>query len=489
MHISLPQKSDVDVVPTRPYWLVLIVLVLAELVAALESSMIYAALPKFYQLFNNPISVGWLLTAYMLVSAVATALCSRLGDLLGRRKVLLWVLGLAGVGSVISAVSTSVEGITLGRAIQGGAGAILPLCFGLARENVPSCRLAFTIGVISSAAGIGGGLGFLIGGLIVDLLVWQWLFWISAGLAALVFVIVLMSFPPSTPTLNPGKLDIWGGILFAPGIAAVLLAVSMGRTWGWVDARTIALFGSGILVLALWVWHELRQSNPLLNVRLLLNRQVALANFGFFMLAVGAMNVQVLTVLLQQPVWTGPGLGLSATMAGMVKFPSVFLAMIAGVWGGWLTSRRGGRSSMLVAAMLVSTAWISLLLNHGSFLMVMVMFLLSAFGSTLAFGAVANLVVEASPADRTSEATGLTQVIRSLGMAIGAQVLAVLMASSTVSDPSMGPGRFPDAQAYNLTISVVAIFSIVSLLAAWWLPRRKAGIAVAKPSLVASVTN
>jgi MFS family permease len=455
-----------------PYWLVLTILILTELVAALENSMIYAALPRFYQILNNPLSVGWVLTAYMLVSAVFAALCSQLGDMYGRRRILLCVVTLAGAGSVVSALSTSLDGI-IGRAVQGAAGAILPLCFGLARENVATPRLPFAVAVIGSAAGIGSGLGFLIGGLVVDYLVWQWLFSISAGLSALVVVLVLLVLPASKSVSPTGKLDVLGGVLFAPAIAALLLGLSMGHSWGWLDAGTLGLAGGGALLLAVWWRHQLRQTHPLLDVRLLANRQVALANLGFFLLAVGAMNIQSLTILLQQPAWTGVGLGVSATLTGILNLLSVGVAMLAGTLCGYLAKRHGGRLPMLAATRIAACAWIALLFNHASVPLVVGMLLLTCFGTTMAFGATANLVVQASAADRTSEATGLTQVIRAIGMAIGSQVLAMLMASSTISDPAHGPGRFPDAQAYQLTFGFVAVAALLAFVSAWLLPHSK----------------
>ena len=253
----------------------------------------------------------------------------------------------------------------------------------------------------------------------------------------------------------------------------MLLGLSFGKQWGWSSLNTIGLLLGGLVMLVVWVWHELKLSNPLLNVRLLANRQVALANLGFFLLALGAMNVaQMLTVLLQQPVWTGVGLGLSASVAGALKFPSAVIAVFAGAWGGVLAGRHGGRLTMLIATGTVALAWVLLVLDHSSVVMVVGMMLVSGFGMTIAFGAVANLVVEVSPRESTSEATGFLQVTRAIGMAIGSQVTAVLMASSTVSNASAGPGRFPDAQAYNTTFVYVALVCLLSLLISWWLPRR-----------------
>jgi MFS family permease len=327
--------------------------------------------------------------------------------------------------------------------------------------------------MIGSAAAIGGGIGTMLGGLIVDHLTWHWIFYSSSAMSALAFVLILC-LPSFKPAPSSGKLDVLGGLLFVGGIGSLLGGLSFGQSWGWFSASTLGLVFCGFLILVFWWRYELRLANPLLDVRLLVNRQVALANVAFFLLAAGAMNsMQILMVLLQQPTWTLIGLGISATLAGLLKFPSSLISAAAGTWGGMIATRHGGRAALLVATVIVMAAWGALAINHGSVTIVILMMLLAACGMVISYGAVANLVVEATPAARTSEATGLLQVSKSTGMVIGSQVLALLMASSTISDAALGPGRFPDALAYDRAILFVMAVSAIAILAAWLLPRRE----------------
>ena len=266
---------------------VLSALVLAEVVSAVEATMVFAAMRVFYREFGDPVLVGWVITAFLLVAAASASVCSRLGDMFGRRRVLLIVLVLACLGSLISAWATSAPVLILGRAVQGMSGAVMPLCFGLVRETLAERRVPFGIGVVSAAAFVSGGAAIFVGGVLVDRLDWHWIFYVGAATAVLAFVAVSIGVPRSSRAPSREPVDWLGALLLVPAIAAVLLALSQGKAWGRGDARTLALLIGGVCALGVWVWHELRIRTPLIDVRLLGQRQLALANLGVVLLALG----------------------------------------------------------------------------------------------------------------------------------------------------------------------------------------------------------
>src|SRR4030095_10849117 len=130
--------------------------------------MVFTAVKSLLQEYGRPTTVGWLLTAYLLMSAASSAICGRLGDLYWRRLVLLIMLLVAGAGSVMSALSPHLDGVILGRFLQGFSGAILPLTIGLTREYVTQKHLPVAVGIVSASAAAGGGLGMLLGGFLID---------------------------------------------------------------------------------------------------------------------------------------------------------------------------------------------------------------------------------------------------------------------------------------------------------------------------------
>ena len=469
--------------------LLMVALVLAEIVSAVEATMVFAAMRVFYREFGDPVLLGWIVTAFLLVAAASASVCSRLGDMFGRRRLLLIVLVLAGIGSLVSARAESAAMVILGRAIQGMAGAVMPLCFGLVRECLPQRRVPLGIGIVSAAAFVSAGVAIFIGGVLVDHFSWHWIFYVGAATAALAFAAVRAWVPRSAPVASREPLDWLGALLLVPAIAAVLLGLSQAKAWGWGDARTLGLTLGGSAALALWVWHELRTRTPLIDVRLLGQRQLALANGGMVLLALGPLQSGlVLSLLLQQPAWTGVGLGLSATVAGLILAPPLALAVFVGPGCGMLAMRSGGaRLPALLACGFLLVGWGGIALHHSTLPFVVTMVVLQGIGMAMAYAAVPMLIVEVAPPERTSEVTGVSSVIRYVSNAVGSQVVALLLAQATVSDPAHGPGRYPAPEAFALTLGVIAGLCMLSLAVTACLPvarRRVAAGGVGGPARV-----
>ena len=459
----------------RTVFFILAALVLAEVVSAVEATMIYAALRAFYKDFGDPVMVGWIVTAFLLVAAASASVCSRLGDMYGRRRMLLVVLTFAGIGSVVSGVADSAAGVIVGRAIQGMSGAVLPLCFGLVRENLPLRRVPFGIGVVSAAAFVSGGAAIFLGGVIVDRLSPEWIFHVGAATAVIAWVAVLAWVPKSARAPSSDPIDIIGALLLVPAITGLLLALSQAKVWGWGDVRTLSLTAGCLVVLALWTLHELRTKAPLIDVRLFGNRQLALANLGVVLLALGPLQSGlVLSLLLQQPQWTGIGLGLTATMAGAVLAPPMMLAILAGPGCGGLAARYGARVPALLACVLLFIGWGGIAFHHDSVWFVAAMIVVQGVGMAMAYAAAPMLIVEVAPEDRTSEVTGVSSIVRYVFNAVGSQVVAVLLAQATVSNPALGPGVYPAPSTFVMTLSMIAGLSVAGLLITLALPRRAA---------------
>ncbi|MET0374265.1 MAG: MFS transporter, partial [Rhizorhabdus sp.] len=200
----------------------------AEITGSFETAMIYAALKALIADFKDPVLVGWLVTTYLLIGAGAAAMAGRLGDIYGRRRVLMILLAVGVIGSLMSAFSINYAMLLAGRALQGLTGAILPLTIGLVRENMPKERVPMGIGLMISGASAGTAAGLVIGGLIVDSLSWHGVFMASAAFAAVSFILTFALVPQSTPKSRDAPLDWLGGILFVPATLSLLLAISNG---------------------------------------------------------------------------------------------------------------------------------------------------------------------------------------------------------------------------------------------------------------------
>lgn len=443
----------------------------AEILSAFELSMLYAALRAMIRDFGNPEAVGWVMTSFFLASAVSAAICGRLGDIFGRKRVLLVVVFLSIIGSLIAAFSDTLSGVIVGRVIQGTAGAIFPLCIGLVRENVKAESAPLFIGTLAATLTVTMGMGTFLGGVIVDNLSWHWVFFAgaAAGLVALVTVGLWMPRSPSQPFDR--RTNIIGGVLFAPAVVLVLLGISKAPSWGWSSPETLISIGAGIGLLALWVFTELRAQVPLLDVRLLAHRQVFLVNLGSAILGLTSFqSMQLWSIVLQQPTATGVGLGLSATVAGIVLLPKTLIALASGPSAGWIISRFNGRMSMMAGAGIMALGWAALGYKHDSIPYMMVMLTLLGFGMSMFYSSIPIVIAQSVPMDRTSEASGMMLVIRSTAMGIGAQIVASILDSSTVE---VAGASYPDETAVYRVIAYVIGGCVLMLLVSSRLSRQR----------------
>jgi MFS family permease len=447
-------------------------LVVAEVVSTFEGSMIYSALPAFYRMYDDPAAIGWIITAFMLVGSAATAICGRLGDLFGRKRLLIFVLGMSAFGSLVSAATDHLGVIIAGRALQGFAGAILPLCYGIVRECMPKTSVPVNIGIIAATASGGAGTGFILGGIISDFGKWEYIFIVSAIVAVLAILLVAVLIPASRQPKRTGQVDWIGGVLFVPGLILLLYALSVGEKQGWAAPEVMGSLLAGIVILVIWVLHERHHTDPMIDIRLLAHRQIGLALLIISIVAIGAMNIgQIVMVMLQQPAATGVGIGVSATLAGTLYAPGSVMGVIAGPLCGWFAARRGSRKATILATSILTMAWVGLLFFHHSAWILAVWMAVNGFAMGAIFAAVPNLIVEVAPADRTSEATGLAQIVRKITMGIGAQLVAITLATSTVIVE--GGGAFPSGQAYALTYSWVAVACAIAVFLSFLLPKQQ----------------
>jgi MFS family permease len=183
-------------------------------------------------------------------------------------------------------------------------------------------------------------------------------------------------------------------------------------------------------------------------------------------------NSQILSLLLQQPAWTGVGLGMSATMTGVLFMPFIVVNLVGGPLSGRIAARHGGRRPALIGTSLTTVGWTAIFVHHSELWFVMVMAYVQTLGIAMLFAALPNLVVEDAPSDRTSEATGVLSVVRQFAASVGTQVIGYTLAIATVADEAGGVARYPTDSAFTLTLAWVAAACVASVLVTLMLPRR-----------------
>lgn len=447
---------------------ILAALLMADILSTFELTMVYTAMPTIGRAFDHSPDVLWLVTAGLLVAATACSLCGRLGDLYGRSRVLLIVMGISASGSAIAVLASSLPQLILGTALQGAAGAILPLAMAIARERFSPERVPLFVGVLLSGSMIGAIGGLLIGGAIVDRVGWHGIYLVSAVFAGTALVVVFLVLGVGRAVERQAQpTAMLAGIMFAPAIAMLLFAVTKVREWGVGDARVYGPAVAAAAILVLWARHQLRQAHPLIELRLLANPSMALPYLCIGLLGLGAFqHTLVLSMYLQQGPSTGAGLGLTATLAGYALAPVRVGGAIASPIGGQLVNRLGVRPVIMIGAALTAFGWLIIALFKHSLVGVMIGMMIEGAAQIAVYVAASAAVLQAAPADRVGEASGLGSVFRAAMVAVGAQVVAILLSgpSSTIAQGA------PDSVSYGHVFAYVAGACGLIMLIAWFMP-------------------
>jgi EmrB/QacA subfamily drug resistance transporter len=442
----------------------LIALAAAVVAFAFQQTAVVPALPTVQQDFDASRAwTAWLVTGYLVASSVATPLLGKLADRHGRRRVLLWSMAAFLAGSAGAAAAPSLGFLIGCRLLQGAGGAVFPVALAIAREARPA-GMGASAGVLTGAFGLGTALGFGLAGAVVDALSWRWTFALGAiGVAAGMAAVAL--WVPAGDRRRPGSLDLTGGILLSGGLGTLLVGLTEGGRNGWGSTWTLGGLAGAAVLLAVWARHESRVPEPLLDLRVLRDRTVLLANTGSFV-----MGYVVFGLYLLVPYLARDTLGASPTEVGLYMLPSALGQTLAGPLAG-VAARRVGIRTVFAGGIALSAAGAAgLAVWHDSAAPVVALMTVIGVGLGLSVGLGSALVTIAAPEGDTGVAAGLHAVLRRVGGSVGGQVGAALLAGGAAG------GHF------TLAFTVTAAVGLVGAVLGLWLPRR-AGVRTAVPDM------
>ena len=441
------------------------VLVVGALDAGLEQFMVLPILPAVQREIGVSLGASaWLVTGFLLAAVVAAPLFSRLGDMVGKRRVLLASIGAFAAGSLVCALTDSLAGLIAGRVLQGMGAALGPLALGLARDRAPRDRAPIWIGLLIATAGAGAAVGLLLGGLLVDHGSVAAVFWFLFAFAA-ALILMVWRLVPETATRDTARPDWWGGLLLALGLLSLLLAISQGNRWGWSSVRVVLLVTSAAVLLAVFVVVERRAAAPLVDMRLMAQRPTWSANLaafamGFSLFIAGVIVPQIATL----PESSGYGFGLTFTQTGLVLFPGAVAILLGGWASGSLVRLLGARALTAIGAAAAAAAYAVLALDHDSLASVVAANIVLGAGIGLAFAAITNLVIGSVDRRQTSVFAATTAVSRSVGAARGAQVAAAIVVAAGLAESGFPADRgFMGAFALGLVASIVALAATIAI--------------------------
>jgi EmrB/QacA subfamily drug resistance transporter len=451
---------------TRAHYKVTFAVLATSVVAyALLQSLVTPVLPTIQAgLHTSQNAVTWVLTAYLVSASIFTPIMGRLGDMWGKERMLVAALLGLTVGSLLAALAGSLTIMIIARVIQGIGGGVLPLAFGIIRDEFPEEKVSGAVGMIAALAAAGAGFGIVLAGPIVDALNYHWLFWIPM-IVLIIATVAAQVFVPESPVRTQGRLNWPATFLLSAWLVALLIGISEAPSWGWGSARVIGLIVLAVILILVWVIVESRSETPLIDMRMMRIPAVWTTNlvallFGVSMYAA----LGFLPEFLQTPSSAGYGFGASITESGLILLPLSVLMFIFGALSSRFAAKYGAKSVLLAGSIILIGTFVLLTVAHDHIWEILLAMAIQGLGFGLAYAAMSALVVQAVPPEQTGVASGMNTNIRTIGGAIGAAIMSSIVTSGVKS------GSLPHESGYTHGFGVLAIAAIGAAVAAFFVP-------------------
>jgi EmrB/QacA subfamily drug resistance transporter len=476
--LALRTIGRVHEAPRTSWRVTLALLTVAGIAFAVMQTLVIPALPHFQREFGTSASwVAWIATGFLLSSSVLTPILGKLGDAYGKKRMLVIALGIFGLASLGAAFAWSLESLVAFRIVQGAGAAVFPLSFGIVRDEFPPEKVGVGIGTVSSVFGVGGGIGLVLSGVIIEHLNWHWLFLIG-GVPVLVSVALIARYVPESPVTRPSRPDYLGGALLSVALAALLIAISEGTQWGWTSAGVLGLLAGAAALFTAWTAVERRVPEPLVDLRTFARREMAATNVCTLIIGFSMFSAFILLPnFVQVPPERGFGFGASPVEVGLFFVPSSVVMMVAGPLAGALGTRAGrvlplrlGIGSLVLALTLLAAV-------HHAPWTIYVWMAFMGLGLAFCFAALGTLVIDYSTAGETGVASGMNTIMRTIGAALGSQVAAAIISANTFAGTEI-----PVERGFTIAFIVSAAAAALAFFPTLLLGRRPVPHAVAEPA-------
>ena len=417
--------------PRSSYQLTFAVLTVGIGSYALLQSLVIPVLNTIrMELHTSQDAATWVLTAYLLSSAVTTPILARAGDIYGKKRVLQGTLAALAAGSLLAALSPNLTVMIIARVIQGLAGGMLPVGFGIIRDEFPAEKVAGAVGMLAALLAVGSGLGIVLAGPIVTSLGWRWLFLLPMIVTVIAWIGAAL-FVAESPIRSPGIISWLPALLLTGSLVALLVPLSEAPSWGWDAPLTLGLFEAAAGLAAAWVWAELRAKVPLIDMKMLRRPAVWTNYLVTLLLGVGMYALfAFLPEFVQTPTTVaGYGFAASITHSGLMLLPMTVTMFVAGMFAGRLVKLFGGKTLVVAGSIGAAGSLGILAFAHTQQWQVYLATAVMGVGTGLALPALSALIVLAVPPHQTGVASGMSANVRSIGGSIGAAVMASIVTS------------------------------------------------------------
>ncbi|MBN9084954.1 MAG: MFS transporter [Rhizobiales bacterium 62-17] len=435
---------------------------LSMLLSSLGISIANVGLPTLAQVFDAPFqAVQWIVLAYLLTITSLIVSAGRLGDLIGRRRLLLGGLALFTMASLLSGIAPTLGWLIGARALQGlGACVMMALTMAFVGETVPKERTGSAMGLLGTMSAVGTALGPSLGGVLIAAFGWPAIFLINAPLGVLAFALAYCYLPtdraPAKAT-RPG-FDLAGTALLATALAAYALAMTIGRgQFGFTNLALLLAFAIGT---ALFVRVEARVPSPLIRLPVLADPAL---RTGLIMSAL--VSTVIMATFVVGPFYLSQGLGLDTAHVGAVMSIGPLTAALTGVPAGRIADRFGAARMTVIglSALTIGCALLATLPAHLGIPGYVVPLVICTLGYALFQTANNTAVMAEIQAEQRGVVSGMLSLSRNLGLVTGASVMGAIFAFASSGRAASDPGAAATGLAVTFAVATVLMFAALVL--------------------------
>jgi EmrB/QacA subfamily drug resistance transporter len=416
-------------------WIVLSVTTIGALMAAIDGTIVILALPKMMvELHASLVQMIWVIMGYLLVSTVFLLTFGRVADMLGRVRLYLLGFVVFAVGSALSGISQTALELILFRLVQGsGAALMLVNSVAIVTEAFPPDQRGRALGINAITFSAGGVIGPILGGFILTVASWRWIFFINVPIGILGAVWGYFALKEISTRKEGETFDPIGAVTFTAGLVAVLLALTLGIQFGWTSPLILSLFGLFVVMVPIFVWWEHRASSPVLDLSLFRARIYNLAVAAAMMQALALFAVNFLIVFYLMGVR-----GLDPLQAALLLIPFSLVMAFVGPLGGWISDQIGARVPATLGLLIQAGAlvWLMQITPTWPFARIMAVLAMMGVGGGLFWSPNTSAAMNSAPRNRLGIASGALFTLRSAGM-VTSFALALAVAAASIPRTAM----------------------------------------------------
>ena len=437
-------------------WAILLTVLPMTFMTTLDSSIVNVALPTMAKELNTSMAgIEWVVTSYLIVICATILLFGKLGDILGKTRIFKFGIGVFTIGSLLCGLSNTLFMLILSRIVQAiGAGAAMATNQGIITETFPPNERGRALGMTGTAVALGTMVGPTLGGLIVSIAPWEYIFLINIPIGILVYIGVIKILPFKKKA-SDFTIDVKGSILFMISITLLFTSINFGQSLGYTNMFIVISFIISLILFAIFIRVEKNSDNPMLDIKIFKNRLFSLSIFCGFtsFISIGAVNIIL-------PFYYQDVLSLSPSSAGLMMTVSPIILAVVAPLSGYLSDKMGSEKISALGLSILSIGIISLVLFNVNTPLIVVGILvgLLSLGSGIFQSPNNSLIMSTVEKNELGIAGSINGLVRNLGTTTGIALSTSILYSRMSSKLGYKVSGYVDGRADVFVYAMRSVF-------------------------------